>query len=272
MGKRQLILDGDGRPVKGFDVIYPPGSQAFEYAALATNPYIGCGHKCLYCYVPAATHQARPAFDVGAELKPDFFDRLIPDAERYQAAGVTDQVFITFRSDPYHLGDTAPTRRTIEVLQQHGLGVSILTKGGMRSMQDIDVLRHDRDCFAITLTSIDAAFAAKWEPAAAAPHDRIEALLRYKRAGIFTWLSLEPTLSIEHSLQVVDRTYEFTDYYKVGKANYLGKITRDTDWQTYTLRMIEKLQALGVRHYIKKDLQRYLPAGYHNPLRIQQHN
>ena len=29
---------------------------------------------------------------------------------------------------------------------------------------------------------------------------------------------------------------------------------------------------LGVKHYIKKDLQRFLPAGYFNPLRIKQHH
>jgi len=36
--------------------------------------------------------------------------------------------------------------------------------------------------------------------------------------------------------------------------------------------MIDKLQALGKAHYIKKDLQPHLPAGYHNPLRVPQHH
>jgi DNA repair photolyase len=267
----KLLRIENGKPVSGYDVIYPPGSQAFEYAEIATNPYVGCGHRCLYCYVPGATHQKRAEFDKGAVLKPDYFERLLADAKRFQAAGVTDQVFITFRSDPYHLGDTEPTRKTIRILQEHGLGVSILTKGGTRSLRDLDILRPDRDCFAVTLTSTDAAFAKLWEPEAAMPYDRIAALLAYRRSGIFTWLSLEPTLSIEHSLAVVDATYEFTDLYKVGKANYLGKITRDLDWRTYTLRMCEKLTALGVKHYVKKDLQKFLPPNYPNPLRIAQH-
>jgi hypothetical protein len=38
------------------------------------------------------------------------------------------------------------------------------------------------------------------------------------------------------------------------------------------LRMIDLLQSLGSAHYIKKDLQKYLPAGYHNPMRVQQHH
>lgn len=270
---KPLAFDANGVPMKGtYDVIYPPGSQAFEYAAWATNPYVGCGHKCLYCYVPGATHQKRVDFDKGAVLKPGYFERLRADAARFQAAGVTDQVFITFRSDPYHLGDTEPTRQALQILQEHGLAVSILTKGGTRSLRDLDIMRPSRDSFAITLTSTDAAFTGMWEPAAALPHDRIDALLRYRQAGVFTGISLEPTLSIDHSLRVVDATYEFVDLYKVGMANYLGKITRDINWRSYTLRMIEKLQALGVKHYIKKDLQKYLPPGYHNPLRVQQHH
>jgi len=37
-----------------------------------------------------------------------------------------------------------------------------------------------------------------------------------------------------------------------------------------TERMIKLCARLGVAHYIKKDLQGYLPAGYSNPLRVQQ--
>jgi hypothetical protein len=36
--------------------------------------------------------------------------------------------------------------------------------------------------------------------------------------------------------------------------------------------MIELLSRLGTAHYIKKDLQPYLPAGYANPLRVRQHH
>ena len=62
------------------------------------------------------------------------------------------------------------------------------------------------------------------------------------------------------------------DLYKVGRANYLGDYAKAMDWEGYTQRMIAKLQRLGKAHYIKRDLQKYLPAGYHNPLRVQQHH
>ena len=48
--------------------------------------------------------------------------------------------------------------------------------------------------------------------------------------------------------------------------NYLP-ITKTTDWRSYTERMIDLCAELGVRHYIKQDLQPFLPKGYSNPLR-----
>jgi hypothetical protein len=36
--------------------------------------------------------------------------------------------------------------------------------------------------------------------------------------------------------------------------------------------MIDKLNRLDKAHYVKKDLQPYLPAGYRNPLRVSQHH
>ncbi len=49
-------------------------------------------------------------------------------------------------------------------------------------------------------------------------------------------------------------------------------LVKTTDWQDYTLRMIDLMQRLSVRHYIKESLQEYLPAGYPNPMRVPQHH
>src|SRR5437868_1270327 len=93
----------NGEGMKGCTYIYEPRGQAGEYAPLATNPYRGCGHGCAYCWVPPVIHMPRPEFDEGAVLRPNFMDGLRRDAAKYQAAGVTDQVMLSFTSDPYHL-------------------------------------------------------------------------------------------------------------------------------------------------------------------------
>lgn len=257
--------------IKGCTHIYAPAGQAGEYAPLAANPYRGCGHGCVYCYVPGVLKMKRPDFDAGATPRPGFIEGLTKDAKKYQAAGCREQVMLSFTTDPYHPGDTSLTRQTLQVLRDHDLGFCTLTKGGTRALGDLDLFRRDRDAFASTLTSLDDDFSRKWERHAALPGDRLIALHRFHAAGIFTWVSLEPTLDVESSLRIVEETCGFVDLYKIGRVNYLP-MTRTTDWRDYTLRMIELCQRLGVRHYVKKDLQPFLPVGYPNPVRVPQHH
>lgn len=238
---------------------------------LATNPYSGCGHKCAYCYVPGVLRIKREDFDSGAVEREGFLDRLKSDARKYQALGSRDQVMLCFTTDPYHPGDNSLTRKTIEVLKDHGLAFCTLTKGGRRALRDLDLFRPDRDAFASTLTSLDDAVSMKWERGATLPRERMEVLKIFHDSGIFTWVSLEPTLDTDTSLRIVQETHEFVDLYKIGRANYLP-MTKTTDWKSYTERIIDLCQRLGVKHYIKKDLQPFLPEGYYNPKIIPQHN
>jgi DNA repair photolyase len=261
--------------VKGCRYIYSPGGAAFEYAQLAANPYNGCGHFCLYCYVPLAMHanaERKAEFHARAVPKANYPSHLTADAKKYQAEGITEQVLFCFSTDAYNPFDTSLTRPSLEIVQKHGMAICVLTKGGSRALADIDLYRPERDCFASTLTSLDDAFSKKWERAAALPGDRMATLKAFHDRGIFTWVSLEPTLSVEASLEIVRTTHDFVDLFKVGKANYLGEYSKGIDWQDYTLRMIDLCAKLEVKHYIKRDLQPYLPARYHNPLRVPQYH
>lgn len=268
---KQPVLNDNGYSVKGCSIIYAPRGQAGEYSRLSTSPYRGCGHKCSYCYVPLVLRMKRTEFDAKAEPRKNYLSKLIKDASKYQALGITEQVMFSFTTDPYHPFDTSLTREAIVVLQMYGLGICTLTKGGLRTLRDSDLFRADKDAFACTLTSLDAEFSKKWERGAALPDERMSALRTFHERGIFTWVSLEPTLSVEHSLAVVQATHRFVDLYKIGRANYIP-ITKNTDWRDYTLRMLELVNRLGVKHYFKKDLQQYLPEGYSNPVHIQQHH
>jgi DNA repair photolyase len=265
-------LNPDSVSLRGCKYIYASGGQAGEYAPLTANPYDGCGHCCVYCYVPLARHITREQFDAGAKARKDYPNLLRKDAAHYQRVGITEQVLISFTSDPYHPFDTSLTREVLIILRDYGLAFCPLSKGGTRALRDLDLFRPDRDAYAATLTTLEDAFSLKYEKEAPLPGDRIAALRAYHKAGIFTWVSLEPVLNIEHSLAVIEATHEFVDFYKAGRANYMGALTKTTDWQGYTLRLIELLNDLGKQHYIKRDLQKYLPPGYPNRLRVPQHH
>jgi hypothetical protein len=262
------VLAGLGLP--NCQYIYAPRGQAGEYAPLAANPYRGCGHGCAYCYVPLVTKMQRKDFDEAARPRKDYLNNLRKDARKYQVAGIEEQVLFSFTTDVYNPFDRSLTRPSLQIVQEHGMGMCVLTKGGSRALEDIDLYRPDRDSFASTLTTLDDSFSKKWERNAALPGDRIATLRAFHERGIFTWVSLEPTLSVEASLEIVQATHRFVDLYKVGRANYLGALTKDTGWKEYTLRMIDLFAKLEVRHYIKRDLQSYLPKDYPNPLRVPQ--
>ena len=271
MTTRTYTINPDGWSVAGCSYIYAPRGQAGEYAKLAANPYRGCGHACAYCYVPKVLKMDRPTFDSGAFPRPDFLSSLRKDAAKYRACAITEQVMLSFTTDPFNPFDTSLTRPTLETLIEYGLGFCTLTKGGSRALPYLPLFRPGRDAFASTLTSLDDAFSRKWERGAQLPGDRIATLQAFHAAGIFTWVSLEPTLSTEASLQIIEHTHEFVDLYKIGRANYLP-MTDTTDWEAYTHRILELVNRLGVKYYIKKDLQPYLPAGYPNPKHIKQHH
>ena len=91
----------------------------------------------------------------------------------------------------------------------------------------------------------------------------------FHESGIFTWVSLEPTLDCDTSMAIVERTHEFVDYYKIGRLNH-NAAARTTDWEDYTTRMAKLMQKLRKKHYFKKGLHAFLPDGYKNPLRIKQ--
>lgn len=264
-------INPDGVSIKGCSIIYAPAGQAGEYSGLAANPYRGCGHKCAYCYVPNVLRMTREEFDNGAVPRENFIGTLTKDARKYQAAGITDQVMLSFTTDPYHPGDNTLTRRALEVIKAHGMGICTLTKGGARALRDFDLFRADRDAFASTLTSLDDAFSLKWERGATLPGERMATLRKFHEAGIFTWVSLEPVLDTEATKEIIRQTSGYVDLFKVGRVNYIG-LTQTTDWERFTHEVLEVLAQTGAKHYIKKDLQLFLPTGYPNPKRVQQHH
>jgi DNA repair photolyase len=224
------MLNEDAYSVKGCKVIYAPRGQAGEYAKLATNPYSGCGHDCEYCYVPPVIHMPRSKFNEKAVPKNDFLNRLRKDAVKYQQHGITEQVMLSFTTDPYNHDDVQHglTRQCLIVLRDHGLGFCTLTKGGARALRDIDLFRPDQDGFASTLTSLNADQSREWEPKAALPDDRLNTLKRFHDAGIFTWVSLEPVYDTAMTIALIKETAGYVDFIKSASSITTASVAKLT--------------------------------------------
>jgi DNA repair photolyase len=240
-------------------VIYETSGRAREYNELAINLFDGCSHHCAYCYAPLVTKKS------GVNAIAQFFNepkpRVTPaDIEKSAWAWVKKHgtefrpILLCFTCDPYQPVEakTKLTRTAIEILGRYGMKVTILTKGGKRALRDFDLLGPG-DAFATTLTCVNLDDSATWEPGAADPDERIEALVEAHKLGIETWVSLEPVLYPSQTKTLIAATKDIVGHFKVGMLNY-HKHADTIDWKAFGWDIKEFMDRLGVKYYIKKDL------------------
>ena len=236
-------------------VLYQPAGKALEYSERAVNLYRGCAHGCAYCYAPNVLRMGRDEFravvprpGVLAQLKKD----CLKDRGR--------DVLLCFTCDPYPPDEVeqGTTRKAIEILQMAGHRVTVLTKAGTRAVRDFDLL-HLGGRFASTLTFLDDERSRLWEPGAALPGDRLEALQEAHRRDIPTWVSLEPVLDPESALAIIELTHSYVDLYKVGRWNYDPR-SNTIDWKLFGHQIETLLKSLGKRYLIKADLRKAMAA------------
>lgn len=241
----------------GTSTIYEPRGKALEYSQLAANLYTGCGHHCEYCYAPACVRTTRDEFGKPKPRK-DIIQKIAHDAHRLQLEHETRSVLLCFTCDPYQEIEMQYelSRKAIQVLHSYNLDVMILTKGGQRAERDFDLLTH-RDWFGVTLTNLGSALSLKWEPGAALPDARISSLHRAHEKGIKTWVSLEPVLYPEVTLEIIRQTHDFVDVFKVGTLNYHPH-RKSIDWRAFAIDVKNLLTELRCEYYLKEDLRKCL--------------
>lgn len=237
-------------------IIYETRGKAREYRELAANLYSGCDHGCVYCYAPNVIQRNRVEFHTDVHIRTDILKGLEKDARGYAGAHEKRQVLFCFTTDPYYTGEDAhkTTRAALQIMRSHGLHFCTLTKGGTRALRDLDLFTPD-DAFASTLTSLDETVSLEWEPNAAIPFDRLVALAAFHQSGIPTWVSLEPVIDPEETKRIIRTAYEYVDEFKVGVLNYHPR-AQEIDWKRFGFEVVDLLESLGKRYYIKYDLKK----------------
>jgi DNA repair photolyase len=238
-------------------VIYEPRGKAREYSPLAANLYTGCGHHCEYCYAPAIIRSTREKFRT-PRPRENIIEKLNQDINGLRGEHIKGPILLCFTCDPYQPIEEhyQLTRQAIQIIHSCGLNVMILTKGGQRAERDFGLLTA-RDWFGVTLTNLDNTLSLKWEPRAALPEERIDSLHKAHKNGIKTWVSLEPVLYPETTLEIIRKTYRFVDTFKVGTLNYHPHAI-SIDWHRFAMDVKDLLLALDANYYLKADLRKWL--------------
>ncbi|HEY0879058.1 MAG TPA: PA0069 family radical SAM protein [Zeimonas sp.] len=165
------------------------------------NPYRGCEHGCIYCY-------ARPGHGyLGWSPGLEFESKISVKVNAAECLG--NEISVRgYRCEPIALGTATDayqplerrwrvTRGVVEVLHRHRHPFSVLTKSALIE-RDIDLLaplaRDGLVSVSLTLTTLDAELARRWEPRAAAPWRRLQTIRRLTEAGIPVGVSVAPVV------------------------------------------------------------------------------
>jgi len=243
-------------------IIYKPCGMAREYSPYALNIYIGCSHKCKYCYAPHTLQKTSDYYFGKPAPRKDILKLLEKDLQKNK---YTEQVLLSFVGDVYcdSLDDGKTTREVLKMLNYYKVPVAVLSKGGKKMLRDLDIFKEfgDRISVGATLTFLDEKKSKEWEPFASTPEERLETLKTLHDNGIKTFASFEPTIEPEESLKLIKKTLETdcVDHYKIGKINNYKNEDKWQDWAKYLQDCLNLLRPTNKQVYYKFCLRTLAP-------------
>jgi DNA repair photolyase len=165
------------------------------------NPYMGCAHRCTFCYVRAFERRADRPFDdrygQSIRVKVNVVEVLRRELARKRWA--REGVVIGAATDPYQPaeGRYRLTRGCIEALADVRNPLTIITRGPL-IVRDVDVLAEASRRADVSVTfsvpTLDPTIWRTTEPATAPPRQRLRALRRLVDAGISAGVGMAPIL------------------------------------------------------------------------------
>jgi DNA repair photolyase len=165
------------------------------------NPYMGCVHRCTFCYVRAFERRAdRPSdhrYGTSIRVKLNIADRLRVELARASWAG--EHVVIGAATDPYQPaeGRYRLTRACIEVLRDASNPFAIITRGPL-IVRDAELLAEAAARADVSVTfsvpTVDDEVWRTTEPGTAPPRQRLRALTALVALGVRASVGMAPRL------------------------------------------------------------------------------
>ena len=165
------------------------------------NPYMGCAHRCTFCYVRAFELRAdRPSderYGRSIRVKTNVADVLRRELAR--PSWRRDGIAIGAATDPYQPaeGRYRLTRACLEVLADARNPFALITRGPM-ILRDLDVLVEASKLAEVGITfsipTLDHEIWRRTEPGTAPPHQRLRALKQLVDAGVKVGVGMAPIL------------------------------------------------------------------------------
>jgi DNA repair photolyase len=245
-----------------------------EFAPLILTLYAGCSHNCWYCY----NRIRAPDLPYNQPAKKASLGRIQDDLDYLKQKGRNSElVLISNMGDPYDMGRKGGieptgierymtpelkdgykhTRTVLEMFREYDHPFAILTKGNMLAAANDFDLYGPSDWFGVTLTFDNPDDSMRYEPRASLPKDRIKALVEAKNLGIHTWVSMEPVIDPDQTLNLIELTHEFVDHFRVGKLNHFPEIEAKIKWPKFRRDVATVMQKCGKAQYSDETRKGY---------------
>lgn len=190
------------------------------------NPYLGCGHGCLYCYAAFMTRYARhhASFRWGTfvEAKVNIVQVLRNELSRKRKKGT---VMLSTVCDPYQPAEAryGLTRGCLEALRESGWGFDILTRSPLVT-RDRDILKTAPGVsVGVTIPTNDESVRKILEPNAPPIESRLGALRKLRDAGIDTWAFIGPMLPMDPA-ELYKALDPLVNHVFIDRLNYRSKV------------------------------------------------
>ena len=165
------------------------------------NPYMGCAHRCTFCYVRAFEARAERPWDdrYGSSIRVKTNVAEVLRRELARPSWQNEPVAIGAATDPYQPaeGRYRLTRACIEAFASAASPFSIITRGPL-IVRDVDVLAEAARRADVSVTfsvpTLDREIWRRTEPGTSPPRQRLRALSMLVEAGIDARVGMAPIL------------------------------------------------------------------------------
>ena len=230
-------------------------SAISSYMSLySCNFYVGCSNNCAYCYLKkeplkkemgGKTPMLKKCFENSQEYAKQCFEKeLETNLSEIQKHGL----LMSFTTDPLLPETRNLTKFAIEISLKANVPVKILTKrADWLHCFDLDMCEEwkSKINFGFTLTGRD-----NFEPNASTNAERIEAMKKLHNAGFRMFASIEPIIDFESSYEMIVKTIEFCDLFKIGLEG--GKKYKKEDVNKFVKSVLNCSSTFSIKGYNPK--------------------
>ncbi len=217
------------------------------------NPYTGCEHGCLYCYITSYIpdpRRVRAKKDLLASVKRERkkLNRELP-------------ISMSNSSDPYPPAerDLKLTRACLGLLRD--FKVLLITKSSLVA-RDANILADMRACVSITITTMNEELAMKLEPNAPPPDARLKALENLVEKGVPVACRIDPILPglneeqrvLVKELSAIGAGHVVASTYKLRPDSW-GRLKERFDCEAMGELYFTRGERRGNAYYLPRDLR-----------------